>query len=63
MGYHWGGFDEIIGVDHVKKRNFPFEQIKADIPTFIKETPIEWFRQFDLIPHRLHAKSSHELNT
>ena len=49
MGYHWGGFDEVIGVDHVKKRNFPFEQIKADIPTFIKETPIEWFRQFDLI--------------
>lgn len=48
MGYHREGFD-ILGIDHKKKRNYPFPQIKVDIPTFIRETPIEWFQEFDLI--------------
>jgi DNA (cytosine-5)-methyltransferase 1 len=63
MGYHLGGFDEIIGVDHIRKRNYPFKQIKADVPTFLKEKPMEWFRQFDLIhaspPCRKFSRTRH----
>lgn len=48
MGYHNAGF-EIVGIDIKKKRNYPFEQIKSDVIKFLRETPNEWFDQFDLI--------------
>jgi len=49
VGYYRAGFDEVVGVDHIGKKQYPFKQIKADILKFIKETPIEWFRKFHLI--------------
>jgi len=58
MGYHREGFT-VLGIDHIKKRDYPFEQIKADIPSYIESTPLEWFRQFDLIsahpPCQMHS--------
>jgi len=48
MGYYQAGF-EVIGIDIKKKRNYPFQLIKADVMKFLKETPQKWFEQFDLI--------------
>ena len=46
MGYHNAGFD-VTGVDIVKKRDYPFSQIKADCLEIIKD--IDFLRTFDLI--------------
>ena len=34
-GYELGGFDEIVGVDKVWKKEYPYEFIQADIEDFI----------------------------
>ena len=48
-GYELGGFDEIVGIDHIKKKEYPYFFIQADITDFIYEQPREWFESFDLI--------------
>ena len=62
-GYELGGFNEIIGVDQVKKKEYPYFFIKADIEDFIYEKPVEWFESFDLIsaspPCQFHSKTKH----
>ena len=49
MGYHQSGFDRIIGVDIVKKRNYPFEFFKVDILKLIELAPVEWWLQFEMV--------------
>ena len=46
MGYSLAGFD-VTGVDIVKKRDYPFEQIKADALEIVKD--IDFLKTFDLI--------------
>ncbi len=62
-GYELGGFGEIIGVDQVKKKEYPYFFIKADIEDFLYEKPVEWFESFDLIsaspPCQFHSKTKH----
>ena len=62
-GYELGGFTEIIGVDNVRKKEYPYFFIKADITDFIFEKPVEWFESFDLIhaspPCQHHSKTKH----
>ncbi|MDA9991638.1 hypothetical protein N9E35_01385 [Candidatus Marinimicrobia bacterium] len=62
-GYELGGFDEIVGVDKVWKKEYPYEFIQADIEDFIFQQPIEWFQSFDLIqaspPCQFHSKTKH----
>jgi DNA (cytosine-5)-methyltransferase 1 len=48
-GYENAGFNEIIGVDCVGKKEYPYFFIKADIEDFIYDKPVEWFESFDLI--------------
>ena len=49
MGYHYSGFDRIIGVDIVRKNAYPFEFFKADIMELIRRAPREWWLQFELV--------------
>ena len=55
------GDAEITGVDHVFKKEYPYNFIKADIVDFIQETPIGWFREFDFIhaspPCQIHSRT------
>ena len=46
MGYFCAGFD-VTGVDIVKKKNYPFEFIKADALTILQDQ--EFLNQFDVI--------------
>jgi hypothetical protein len=48
-GYERAGFNEIVGVDKVYKKQYPYFFIKADLEEWLYETPVEWFEQFDLI--------------
>ena len=55
------GDAEITGIDHVFKKEYPYNFIKADIVDFIQETPIGWFREFDFIhaspPCQIHSRT------
>ena len=57
------GKAEITGIDHVRKKEYPYTFIKADIIDFIQETPIGWFREFDFIhaspPCQYHSRTKH----
>lgn len=44
MGYHWAGFDEIVGVDIKPQKNYPFTFIQGDA----LRPPVR-FEDFDLI--------------
>lgn len=49
MGYHTAGFPNILGIDIIRVRNYPFDLVKADVMELIKVMPVEWFQHFDLI--------------
>jgi len=44
MGYYWGGFEEIVGIDIEKQKNYPFDFIQANA----LQPPVD-FDDFDLI--------------
>ena len=56
MGYHNAGCD-VVGVDIVKKRDYPFIQIKGDCLEIVKD--MEFLRSFDFI----HASPPCQANT
>lgn len=35
MGYHWAGFDEIVGIDIAPQKNYPFTFIQGDAIAFL----------------------------
>lgn len=59
MGYALAGFD-VTGVDIVKKRDYPFKQIKADCLEIVKD--IDFLRSFDFIhaspPCQAHSRAA-----
>jgi len=63
VGYEKAGFDEIVGIDHIQKKEYPHTFIKADVIDFIQENPIGWFREFDMIhaspPCQFHSRTKH----
>ena len=48
FGYHQAGF-EVVGVDIIKRHDYPFEFIQYDVLQLFKDKPLEWFQQFDII--------------
>ena len=56
MGYyeqakerHMAYEPQIIGVDKIYKKDYPFIFMKADVLELIRSMPLKWWRQFDLI--------------
>jgi DNA (cytosine-5)-methyltransferase 1 len=62
MGYLNAGFDEVVGVDKVMKKEYPGVFIKADIEDWLFEQPLEFFRSFDLI-HASPPCQGHSITT
>ena len=50
MGYHRAGFDEIVGIDHVPKPDYPFAFIEADALDWLRDAAgADYLHNFDLI--------------
>lgn len=45
VGYNRAGFDEIVGVDHVSQKHYPFEFVQADALEYLRD---HWM-EFDVI--------------
>ena len=59
VGYHRAGFDEIVGIDHVRQKNYPFDFVQADALEYVRD---HW-HDFDAIhaspPCQAHSSLRH----